>query len=116
MNKKYILFVLAFFICFSTISVKAHPKSAQFIEGKGDMVEGLEVTFENPNFRVAFSSGNGEIMSWTVPEGAEDITQEEWCYILIDCAEKIFGKGSERYEVNKEKFTNMIEEMKNQKD
>lgn len=58
MSKKYILFVLAFFICFSTISVKAYLKSAQFIE----------------------------------------------------------GKGSERYEVNKEKFMNMIEEMKNQND
>lgn len=112
MIKKYVIPVFIAFLSFSGLSVQAHPKSAQFIEGKGDMVESLEVTFENPNFRVAFSSGNGEIMSWTVPEGAEDITQEEWCYILIDCAEKIFGKGTERYEVNKEKFTNMIEEMK----
>ena len=38
--------------------------------------------------------------------------KEEWYYILIDCAEKIFGKNSDRYEVNKEKFMNMIEEMK----
>lgn len=52
-------------------------------------------------------------MSWTIPSGSEDITEEEWCCILIDCAEKIFGKESERYEVNKEKFMNMIEEMKN---
>ena len=116
MNKNYIFFVLAFLIYFSGMSVKAHPKSAQFIEGKGDMVESLEVTFENPNFRVAFSSGNGEIMSWTIPDGSEDITEEEWCYILIDCAEKIFGKGTERYEVNKEKFMGMIEEMNSQKD
>ncbi|MTN45745.1 hypothetical protein GMB51_11260 [Turicibacter sanguinis] len=112
MNKKYIMFVLVFFICFTSLTAKAHPKSAQFIEGKDDMVECLEVVFENPNFRISFSSGNGEIMGWTVPEGAEDITKEEWCYILVDCAEKIFGKGTDRYEVNKEKFMNMIEELK----
>lgn len=38
--------------------------------------------------------------------------KEEWYYILIDCAEKIFGKNSDRYEVNKEKFMNMIAELK----
>lgn len=112
MVKKYVISAFIFFICFSGLNVYAHPKSAQFIEGKDDLVECLNVVFENPNFVVSFSSGNGEIMGWTIPEGAEDITEEEWCYILIDCAEKIFGKGTDRYEVNKEKFMNMIEELK----
>ncbi|MTN54682.1 hypothetical protein GMB64_12775 [Turicibacter sanguinis] len=112
MMKKYVISVFIAFLSFSSLIAQAHPKSAQFLEGKDDLVECLSVTFENPNFGVSFSSGNGEIVSWTIPEGSEDITKEEWCYILIDCAEKIFGKNSDRYEVNKEKFMNMIEEMK----
>ena len=112
MMKKYVISVFIAFLSFSSLIAQAHPKSAQFIESKDDIVECLNVVFENPDFRISFSSGNGEIMGWTVPEGAEDITEEEWCYILIDCAEKIFGKNSDRYEVNKEKFMNMIEEMK----
>lgn len=115
MNKKYILFVLTFFICLSSMIINAHPRTDE-ITGRGDTTEYINATFDNPNFGVAFVVETGEIMSWSVPEGAEDITEEEWCYILIDCAEKIFGKESERYEVNKEKFMNMIEEMKNQKD
>lgn len=110
--KKYVISVFIAFLSFSSLIAQAHPISAQFLEGKDDLVECLSVTFENPNFGVSFSSGNGEIVSWTIPEGSEDITKEEWCYILIDCAEKIFGKNSDRYEVNKEKFMNMIEEMK----
>ena len=112
MVKKYVTFAFIFFMWFSGINVQGHPKSAQFLEGKDDLVECLNVVFENRDFRVSFSSGYGEIMGWTVPEGAEDITDEEWCYILIDCAEKIFGKNSDRYEVNKEKFMKMIEEVK----
>ena len=115
MNKKYILFVFLFFVCLSNISIKAHLRTDEII-GNGDATKHINASFENPNFRVAFNVRTGEITGWTIPDESENVIEEELYYILIDCAEKIFGKDSARYEVNKEKFMNMIEEMKNQKD
>ena len=113
MNKKYIGFVLAFFICFSTINVNAHPKSAQFLESKDGKSGPLTITFEDPNFCVVVNSVNGEITGWSLlEEDYKKLTEEEIYYILIDAAEIVFGKDSERYELNKEKFMAMIEELK----
>lgn len=112
MVKKYVISAFIAFLYFGGFSVQAHPKSAQFLEGKDDLIECLNVTFEDPNFSVSFSSGNGEIVSWTIPDESNNITEEELYFILIDCAEKIFGKGTDRFEVNKEKFMSMIEELR----
>ena len=115
MNKKYILFVFMFFISLSNIGVKASTKSDEFLESNKFDVECLEVSFNKQDFSVIFDSKSGEILSHSLPDKSENITNEELLYIVIDCAEKIFGKDSDRYELNKQKFMNIIEEMKNQK-
>ena len=114
MNKKYILFVFVFFISFSSIGVKASTKSDEFLESNKFGVECLKVSFNKQDFFVTFDSKSGEILSVSLPDKSENITDEELVYIVIDCAEKIFGKDSDRYELNKQKFMNLIEEMKNQ--
>ena len=114
MNKKYILFVFVFFISLSSISIKASTKSDEFLESNKFDVECLKVLFNKQDFYVTFNSETGEILSVSLPDKSENINDEELVYIVIDCAEKIFGKDSDRYELNKQKFMNFIEEVKNQ--
>lgn len=111
MIKKTVISIFIGFLCLSSLLVKAHPRTDEII-GNGDATKYINASFENPNFVVAFLVRTGEITGWSVPDESENVTEEELYYILIDCAEKIFGKDTERYEVNKEKFMNMIEEMK----
>ena len=40
----------------------------------------------------------------------ENITDEQLAQMVIDCAEIIYGKDSEHYELNKDKFTTLLEE------
>ena len=113
MNKKYIMFIFTLFLGFNIIDVNAHTKSAQFLESKDGKSGPLTITFEDPNFCVVVNSVNGEITGWSLPEkDYKKLTEEEKYYILIDAAEIVFGKESERYELNKEKFMTMIEELK----
>ncbi|MGL4338638.1 MAG: hypothetical protein ACRCST_17255 [Turicibacter sp.] len=72
----------------------------------------MEVSFNKKDFSITFDSQTGEILSFSLPNKSENITDEEWCYIVIDCAEKIFGKDSDRYELNRQKFMKLMEDMK----
>ena len=38
------------------------------------------------------------------------MTDEKLTQMIIDCAELLYGKDSERYELNKDKFTALLEE------
>ena len=108
---KKAIWICIFFLCLSSMRVESHPRTDEVI-GNGDVTKYINASFENPDFVVAFVVETGEIMGWSVPPDVKDVSDEEMYYILIDCAEKIFGKESDRYEVNKEKFMKMIEEIK----
>lgn len=112
MSKKSIVLIFLFFISLSNISIKASTKSDEFLESNKFDVECLKVLFNKQDFFVIFDSKSGEILSFSLPDKSENITDEELLYIVIDCAEKIFGEDSDRYELNKQKFMNAIEEMK----
>ena len=68
----------------------------------------MNITFDYSEFSLAIRANDGEITGFgPLPE---NITDEQLAQMVIDCAEIIYGKDSERYELNKDKFTTLLEE------
>ena len=69
----------------------------------------MNITFDRSEFSLAIRASDGEITGFgPLPEF--DMTDEKLAQMVIDCAELIYGKDSERYELNKDKFTALLEE------
>ena len=68
----------------------------------------MNITFDRSEFSLAIRANDGEITGFgPLPD---NMTDEKLALMVIDCAEIIYGKDSERYELNKEKFTTLLEE------
>ena len=113
MNKK--IFFLFFVFCISFINVSASEESNtnKSVEHPRYYANSLIVKV-GEDFSLTFNVENGEITAWTLPEQYEDLTVEEFFRLLIACSADIFGKNSERYELNEKKFNALIEDLKNQ--
>ena len=69
----------------------------------------MNITFDRSEFSLAIRASDGEITGFgPLPEF--DMTDEKLAQMVIDCSELIYGKDSERYELNKNKFTALLEE------
>ena len=67
--------------------------------------------FDDSFFTLKIKVSNGEIIGYSpLPQIAKTMTDEQLVQMIIDGAELIYGKDSERYELNKNKFTALLEE------
>lgn len=111
MTKKYVLSILTLLMIFSCIRV--HAKSVDpYIMNKNEQ-EYINVTFQESFYTVKIKVSNGEIVGWSeLTQTTKNMTDEDLALMLIDCAELLYGKGNERYELNRDKFITLLEEGK----
>ena len=119
MTKKYVLSILTLLMVFSCIRV--HAKSVDSYDSYTKLVnpykvnkneeEFINVEFDDSFFTLKIKVSNGEIIGYSpLPQIAKTMTDEQLVQMIIDGAELIYGKDSERYELNKNKFTALLEE------
>ena len=119
MIKKYVLSILTLLMVFSCIRVDA--KSVDSYDSYTKLVnpykvnkneeEFINVEFDDSFFTLKIKVSNGEIIGYSpLPQTAKTMTDEQLVQMIIDGAELIYGKDSERYELNKNKFTTLLEE------
>ena len=119
MIKKYVLSILTLLMVFSCIRVDA--KSVDSYDSYTKLVnpykvnkneeEFINVEFDDSFFTLKIKVSNGEIIGYSpLPQIAKTMTDEQLVQMIIDGAELIYGKDSERYELNKNKFTTLLEE------
>ena len=119
MTKKYVLSILTLLMLFSCIRV--HAKSVDSYDSYTKLVnpykvnkneeELINVEFDDSFFTLKIKVSNGEIIGYSpLPQIAKTMTDEQLVQMIIDGAELIYGKDSERYELNKNKFTTLLEE------
>ena len=70
----------------------------------------MTITFNHSEFSLAVRVDDGEITGYgPIPE-LKPMTDEQLTQMVIDCAELVYGKDSERYKLNKDKFTTLLKE------
>lgn len=108
MTKKYVLFILALLMTFRYITVKVNSVDP-YIMNKNEQ-EFMNVEFDDSFFTVKIKLSNGEIIGYSeLSKTTNPMPDKEWVQMVIDCAEAIYGKDSERYKLNKNKFITLLE-------
>lgn len=108
MTKKYVLFILTLLMIFSCIPVNANSVDP-YIMNKNEQ-EFMNVKFDDSFFTVKIKLSNGEIVGYSeLSKTTKPMTDGEWVQMIVDCAEAIYGKDSERYKLNKNKFITLFE-------
>lgn len=108
MIKKYVLSILVLLIFFSCIQVNANSLDP-YIMNKNEQ-KFINVEFEDSFFTVKIKASNGEIVGYSeLSKTTKTMTNEQLVQMIIDCAELIYGKDSNRYKLNKDKFTTLLE-------
>ncbi|WP_317327405.1 hypothetical protein [Turicibacter sanguinis] len=109
MTRKYLFSVLVLLMLFSCIRV--HAKSEEpYIMNKNKQ-EFINVEFDDSFFTVKIKASNGEIVECSeLSKTTKTMTDKDLVQMIIDCSELIYGKDSKRYELNKDKFTTLLEE------
>ena len=109
MTRKYLFSVLVLLMLFSCIRV--HAKSEEpYIMNKNKQ-EFINVEFDDSFFTVKIKASNGEIVECSeLSKTTKTMTDKDLVQMIIDSAELIYGKDSKRYELNKDKFTTLLEE------
>ena len=116
MIKKYVLSILTLLMVFSCIrvdakSVDSYTKLVNPYKVNKNEEEFINVEFDDSFFTLKIKVSNGEIIGYSpLPQIAKTMTDEQLVQMIIDGAELIYGKDSERYELNKNKFTTLLEE------
>ena len=116
MIKKYVLSILTLLMVFSCIrvdakSVDSYTKLVNPYKVNKNEEEFINVEFDDSFFTLKIKVSNGEIIGYSpLPQTAKTMTDEQLVQMIIDGAELIYGKDSERYELNKNKFTTLLEE------
>ena len=111
MTKKYVLSILTLLMVFSCIRVYAKSVDP-YIMNKNEQ-EYINVEFQESFYTVKIKVSNGEIVGWSeLTQTTKNMTDEDLALMLIDCAELLYGKGTERYELNRDKFITLLEEGK----
>ena len=116
MTKKYVLSILTLLMVFSCIrvdakSVDSYTKLVNPYKVNKNEEEFINVEFDDSFFTLKIKVSNGEIIGYSpLPQTAKTMTDEQLVQMIIDGAELIYGKDSERYELNKNKFTTLLEE------
>ena len=116
MTKKYVLSILTLLMVFSCIrvdakSVDSYTKLVNPYKVNKNEEEFINVEFDDSFFTLKIKVSNGEIIGYSpLPQTAKTMTDEQLVQMIIDGAELIYGKDSERYELNEDKFTTLLEE------
>lgn len=119
MTKKYVLSILTLLMVFSCIRVNAksvdsydsYTKLVNPYRGNKNEEEFINVEFDDSFFTLKIKISNGEIVGYSpLPQTTKKMTDEQLVQMIIDGAELLYGKDSERYELNKDKFTTLLEE------
>ncbi len=119
MTKKYVLFILALLMIFSYIRVNAksvdsydsYTKLVDPYRVKKNEEKFINVEFDNSFFTLKIKVSNGEIVGYSpLSNTTKKMTDEQLVQMIIDGSELLYGKDSERYELNKDKFTTLLEE------
>ena len=116
MIKKYVLSILTLLMVFSCIrvdakSVDSYTKLVNPYKVNKNEEEFINVEFDDSFFTLKIKVSNGEIIGYSpLPQTAKTMTDEQLVQMIIDGAELIYGKDSERYELNEDKFTTLLEE------
>ncbi|MGN9121827.1 hypothetical protein [Turicibacter bilis] len=119
MIKKYVLSILTLLMVFSCIRVDA--KSVDSYDSYTKLVnpykvnkneeEFINVEFDDSFFTLKIKASNGEIIECSeLSKTTKTMTDKDLVQMIIDSAELIYGKDSKRYELNKDKFTTLLEE------
>ena len=119
MTKKYVLFILTLLMVFSYIRVNAksvdsydsYTKLVDPYRVKKNEEEFINVEFDDSFFTLKIMVSNGEIVGYSpLSNTTKKMTDEQLVRMIIDGAELLYGKDNERYELNKDKFTTLLEE------
>ena len=119
MTKKYMFPLLVLLTIFSCIradanSVDTYDSYTKLVNPymvNKDEEEFINVEFDDSFFTLKIKVSNGEIIGYSpLSNLTKKMNEEQLVQMILDGAELLYGKDSERYELNKNKFTALLEE------